>query len=848
MKVYRINQRSILICLALLLAFTIKSKGQEEYSYNYSEIADHPRLLLNRSGEQTVKTVVKSTPEFKKINDYIIEQSDVILSQKPVHFEKRGKRLLWVSRIALTRLYYLSYSYRITGETKYLERAELELNTIADFESWNPSHFLDIGEMTMAVAIAYDWLFDGLKEETKKNVREAIVEKAFKPSYIEKYSWFLNKHSNWNSVCNAGLVFGALAIMEDEPEQSIAIIERALVSNRLPLEVFAPDGNYPEGPGYWNYGTSFQVMLIAALESALGSDNGLSQAPGFMRTAEYIVFASGPSGEYFNYYDCGREQTARSSIFWFADKLNNPSLVYQELAMIRDGGYTKKVSSDIERILPNAIVFGRNINLENIPKPNVKTFTGHGITPVTIVRTNWEGTKGKYMGIKGGSASDGHSHMDQGTFVYDVGRNRWAMDLGLQSYGTLESEGVDLWSMTQNSQRWDVFRYNNLNHNTISINGQKHNIEGRAKIVETYDDGDELGAKVDLTDVLNLNNEVKNATRKVTIVKDSYLKVEDIIEANEEAVKIRWNMVTPSKAEKVNKNTIRLSQKGKTMFLKVQSKTSFKIAIRESENPSTVKCDFTNRKYEDYNHKNIGTVMVGFDAEVPAGEKAKFTVTLTEGPSDIKLKKNTIVLDAPDPSTASEGDNFFMDVSPFGIDGDGYVFAKEKPDWTPYGMVSIPSAVDKSFSFIISAKRIEDSGLVDAGIDRAANGQLGIRGGENNGIENNEGYIFGLDLSEIDPSVTFELTKIQLTFFDRTESCIIVNRQEAGRMKSLSGGDKSNAAFVKVTANSEKEFTDISDLNIVVKGGKKYNEIASVFSTGGGSYRIAAFEFRVTEN
>lgn len=629
-----INRQGLLVSLLLLIAFTFKTAGQERFSYNYSEIVDHPRLLLDRNGEQTVKEIVRSTAEFKKINHYILDESNKMISEKPVHFEKKGKRLLWVSRIALTRLYYLSYSYRITHDVKYLDRAELELDAICEFESWNPSHFLDVGEMTTGVAIAYDWLFNDLKEATKKKVREAIIEKAFKPSYDEKNNWFLDRHSNWNSVCNAGLVFGALAILEDEPEQSIAIIERALVSNRLPLEVFAPDGNYPEGPGYWNYGTSFQVMLIAALESALGSDNGLSQAPGFMRTADYMMFAGGPSGEYFNYYDCGREQTARSSMFWFADRLNEPSLIYEEIELISEGIYTRKSSGDIERLLPNAIVFGRNIDLSKVSKPDAITFTGHGLTPVTFVKTSWDRIRGKFLGIKGGSASDGHSHMDQGTFVYDVGKIRWAMDFGLQAYSTLESKGVDLWNLEQDAQRWDVFRYNNLNHNTISINGQKHNVNGRCQIIETYEHGIELGAKLELTDVLNLHNELKNATRRVTIVEDAYLKVEDVIEANEEAVEVRWNMVTPSSAEIIGKKTIKLSQKGKTMLLEVSSSTPFKLSIRPSENPSSVKCDFTNCNYEEYNHDNPSTVMVGFDAKVAAGKKASFIVTLKQGKSD----------------------------------------------------------------------------------------------------------------------------------------------------------------------------------------------------------------------
>ncbi|ULT41118.1 hypothetical protein KRR40_41565 [Niabella defluvii] len=92
-------------------------------------------------------------------------------------------------------------------------------------------------------------------------MRAAILEKAFKASYNKSDAWFLEAHSNWNSVCNAGLIYGALAILDEEKDAAIAIIERSIKSNLLPLKAFAPNGNYPEGPGYWNYGTSFQVML-----------------------------------------------------------------------------------------------------------------------------------------------------------------------------------------------------------------------------------------------------------------------------------------------------------------------------------------------------------------------------------------------------------------------------------------------------------------------------------------------------------------------------------------------------------------------------------------------------------
>ena len=319
--------RGYLILLTFLVFQTQAQNAPLAETFNYSKIANHPRLLLSKEEDAVLKKAISEIPEFKKIDAFIIESADKFILEEPLIFEKKGKRLLAVSRKAFTRLYYWSYAYRVTKDKKYLDRAEKEMLALCAFQSWNPSHFLDTGEMCMGLAIAYDWMYADLQESTKQIVRKAIVEKAFKPSYLKENNFFIESSGNWNSVCNAGLVFGALAIMEDEKTECVPIIERAMKSNLLPLAAYAPDGNYPEGPGYWNYGTSFQVMLIAALESALGSDNGLSKSPGFMKTANYMQFSAGNSGSLFNYSDCGERQVASATMFWFAEKTKNTSLI-----------------------------------------------------------------------------------------------------------------------------------------------------------------------------------------------------------------------------------------------------------------------------------------------------------------------------------------------------------------------------------------------------------------------------------------------------------------------------------------------------------------------------------------
>lgn len=56
----------------------------------------------------------------------------------------------------------------MTGEKEYLRRAEKEMLAAASFIDWNPSHFLDVSEMSMGLAIGYDWLFNELLPDSRK--------------------------------------------------------------------------------------------------------------------------------------------------------------------------------------------------------------------------------------------------------------------------------------------------------------------------------------------------------------------------------------------------------------------------------------------------------------------------------------------------------------------------------------------------------------------------------------------------------------------------------------------------------------------------------------------------------
>jgi hypothetical protein len=123
----------------------------------------------------------------------------------------------------------------------------------------------------------------------------AINEAGFPDRSPDKRLWFVTRKNNWNQVCNGGLLAAALALADEEPELARTVI--AGVRESLPVSVAAydPGGAYPEGPAYWDYGTTYNVLALAMLDSALGTRFGLDKSPAFHRTTVCRLVVQSPN-------------------------------------------------------------------------------------------------------------------------------------------------------------------------------------------------------------------------------------------------------------------------------------------------------------------------------------------------------------------------------------------------------------------------------------------------------------------------------------------------------------------------------------------------------------------------
>lgn len=412
----------------------------------------HPRLLITMQGFDEMRKLINSNPTAAKFYRAIREQANRITNEPPSRYEiPDGLRLLGTSRRVLYRIYVLALVHRIDGDERYLERAWREIEAAANFPDWNPRHFLDTAEMTHAFAIAYDWLYDQWSDEQRRTIVNAIVSKGLEQA-LKVYlggGWWAKARHNWNQVCNGGIGMGALAIFEEQPKLCSEILTHALNSLQLPMREFAPDGAWAEGPGYWNYATFYNCVFLAALETAVGTDFGLSKMDGFSDSGMFPIYITGPLGRTFNFADGGDGTLRAPQMFWLARKFNRP--VYAWYARTTASPHPLDIVWFDER--------GADPLAEGLPLD--KYFRN---VEVATMRSAWNEKEATFVAFKAGDNRANHSNLDIGTFVMDALGYRWALDLGADNYNLPGYFGA---------LRWSYYRMRAEGHNTLVINPSK---------------------------------------------------------------------------------------------------------------------------------------------------------------------------------------------------------------------------------------------------------------------------------------------------------------------------------------------------------------------------------------
>ncbi len=426
--------------------------------------AAHPRLLATQAEVAALPGRLVAHETGRGWRDALLSEAGRLLAQPPVErrFEERRPVLLPTSREVLKRVENLGVAWLLTKDRRFAARIGAELDVVCAFPSWNPSHFLDVAEMAMAVSLAVDWCHDALDPAIRARAIDRLVSHALEPGLAEfrRATFWTRATHNWALVCAGGLVAAGIAAAEAAPELAGTVLDTAIATARAAFASYGPDGGWDEGPGYWDYATQYAVFLCASLDSAFGHDFGLGASPGFARTGLFRLHMEGPTGLSFNFGDNTENTRATPALAWLARRFGNPV--------------------DAWTIGRAAAVTGTGVLWFEPPRggpaalgvPRVARF---GRVEAATLRDAWEEKAARFVALKAGDNAANHSNLDIGSFVLDAGGERFAMELGPDDYS--------LPGYFSGARRYAWYRNATRGQNTLLVDGADQPLRAAARLL-----------------------------------------------------------------------------------------------------------------------------------------------------------------------------------------------------------------------------------------------------------------------------------------------------------------------------------------------------------------------------
>lgn len=498
--------------------------------------SSHPRIHINETSLSQIKEQIKTNETMKKWSEDIFEIANNYVANKPLEYEiADGVRLLPISRAALERLECLAFAYLISDDARYADKAVSEMLNICSFPDWNPYHFLDTAEMMRAVATAYDWLYNYMTPDQREKIKDGIIKHGLSQVLEDyndvsgrrrSYKWAQSPEpDNWNLVCNGGSVIAALAIAEDNEQIASEVLDFAMEHIQKAILLYGPDGAWYEGPGYWEYATSYYVGFMSAIYSVYNNTFGYIETPGVAQTGYYISALSGSQGV-FNFHDSARSLVNSPVLHFLGNMVNDDSLSQIRMNYIKD--------NDISATVRDMLWYKPTSHEADVTMP--KDFY-YRDTEVASMRSGWNHTGSVMVGLHSGKIQVYHGQMDAGQFIIDAYGTLFANDMGADDYNIKDNT-------------WNLYRYRAEGHNTLVINPSKdggQDLKAFPKI-DRFESGESSSfAVTDLSDVYKAHAKDVKRGIKLTNNRKSII-VQDELDLNSPS-EVKWFMHTPCEIE-----------------------------------------------------------------------------------------------------------------------------------------------------------------------------------------------------------------------------------------------------------------------------------------------------------
>jgi len=451
----------------------------------------HPRLFGNADAFARLNEMWKGEnpdPFMKKALDLLEVRANDYVDDPLYVYKAPGSGGRNFSSNACARMVYTcALMYKLTGNEEYGQRAKDEIMNFMTWPTLGHNNILDMGDHAEMIGVTYDWLYDFFTPEEKKTILEVTKEKLLKP-YLNSYrgggvegyenmgvDWVYSRF-NLNSHNNAGIISLLMGIGDEYDsatieEYIIPLMGYSLRSAEFFLDEWYPDGAWQEGPGYGAAVLSQLSVLVGALQSALGTDFGLSSVPGIKESGIWGLCMEGPVA-IFNYANADEVYygSGETHKFWMASVLNEPIFAQSRIKSLEKNHYSNLLPIELFDYKPEY----------NKGYASLSTLDNYfRKLESTTMRSGW-GENDLFLGFHSGYNGIDHSQLDTGTFVLDFGGTRFAKEVPLHS----ETSKAYTPSVDYGTGYFDRAE----GHNTITIDQSPYMLEDETQWPEVFRD------------------------------------------------------------------------------------------------------------------------------------------------------------------------------------------------------------------------------------------------------------------------------------------------------------------------------------------------------------------------
>jgi hypothetical protein len=426
-------------------------------SVTFEPESSRPNLLFSRKEMETIRHRAEAHPSFLpdlKVRCAVISAT----SPQQVDFE--------VARPPAVEALTLAQGYALGGPREWAEWSKARIFHLLDGGTWIPpvhqssSPIYDhvTGQVAAALAYTHDLLDNACTSEETRRIEDGMRRRVLLPFLAAtrtRTEWWSRAEtdSNWKIMTcgETGFALCGYARQWPDSREALGYAARGVLET---LDGVAPEGDWPEGVGYWMATLFMGLRFARALRRLTDGAINLMEHPALQKTGDFALYLTSNRGRVFNFNDN-------------QDTLNYeaPSDCIRLLA-------TETGRSDLKalgRSYPHTTLL--SLALEDTstePAPRVRGAKLAAVFPrtgVATLRSGWE-CKDSFIGFKCGPSDVGHSHLDANSFVLEAQGESLLVDSGYWRYAAF------IGFFDFQSLRWNWDNNATVGHSSLLVDGQ----------------------------------------------------------------------------------------------------------------------------------------------------------------------------------------------------------------------------------------------------------------------------------------------------------------------------------------------------------------------------------------